>query len=52
MNKIKEGKKCKEKKQIVKEDYSKKITYSTSESEKLNLLDIVEMYLCKSCVRI
>lgn len=51
MNKKKEVKKDKDKKQIA-DDYSKKITYSTSESEKLNLLDIVEMYLCKSCVRI
>ena len=48
MNKKKEVKKDKDKKQIA-DDYSKKITYSTSESEKL---DIVEMYLCKSCVRI
>ena len=47
----KEVKKDKDKKQIA-DDYSKKITYSTSESEKLDLLDIVEMYLCKSCVRI
>ena len=51
MNKKKEVKKDKDKKQIA-DDYSKKITYSTSESEKLDLLDIVEMYLCKSCVRI
>ena len=51
MNKKKEVKKGKDKKQIA-DDYSKKITYSTSESEKLDLLDIVEMYLCKSCVRI
>ena len=50
MNKKKEVKKDKDKKQIA-DDYSKKITYSTSESEKLDLLDIVEMYLCKSCVR-
>ena len=51
MNKKKEVKKDKDKKQIA-DDYSKKITYSTRESEKLDLLDIVEMYLCKSCVRI
>jgi hypothetical protein fgonA2_07221 len=51
MNKKKEVKKDKDKKQIA-DDCSKKITYSTSESEKLDLLDIVEMYLCKSCVRI
>lgn len=51
MNKKKEVKKDMDKKQIA-DDYSKKITYSTSESEKLDLLDIVEMYLCKSCVRI
>ena len=51
MNKKKEVKKDKDKKQIA-DDYAKKITYSTSESEKLDLLDIVEMYLCKSCVRI
>ena len=50
MNKKKEVKKDKDRKQIA--DDSKKITYSTSESEKLDLLDIVEMYLCKSCVRI
>lgn len=49
MNKKKEVKNGK--KQIA-DDYSKKITYSMSESEKLDLLDIVEMYLCKSCVRI
>ena len=73
MNKKKEVKKDKDKKQIaddcskerenhsrrgikdkkqIADDCSKKITYSTSESEKLDLLDIVEMYLCKSCVRI
>lgn len=51
MNKKKEVEKDNDKKQIA-DDYSKKITYSTSESEKLDLLDIVEMYLCKSCVRI
>ena len=51
MNKTKEVKQDKDKKQIA-DDYSKKTTYSTSESEKLDLLDIVEMYLCKSCVRI
>ena len=51
MNKKKEVKKDKDKKQIA-DDCSKKITYSTSKSEKLDLLDIVEMYLCKSCVRI
>ena len=51
MNKKKEVKKDKNKKQIA-DDYSEKITYSTSESEKLDLLDIVEMYLCKSYVRI
>ncbi len=51
MNKKKEVKKDKDKKQIA-DKYSKKITYSTSENEKLDLLDIVEMYLCKSCVRI
>lgn len=49
MNKKKEVEKDNDKKQIA-DDYSKKITYSTSESEKLDLLDIVEMYLCKSCV--
>ncbi len=52
MNKIKKDKKCKEKKQIVKEEYSKKITYSTSKNEKLDLLEIIEMYLCKSCIRL
>lgn len=51
MNKKKEVEKDNDKKQIA-DDYSKKITYSTSESEKLDLLDIVEMYLYKSCVRI
>ena len=49
MNKKKEIKK--DKKQIA-DDYSKQITYSTSESKMLDLLDIVEMYLCKSCARI
>lgn len=51
MNKKKEVKKDKDKKQIA-DNYSKKITYSTSESEKHDLLDTVEIYLCKSCVRI
>ena len=51
MNKTKEVKQDKDKKQIA-DDYSKKITYSTSENEKLDLLDIVEIYLCKACVRI
>ena len=51
MNRKKEVKKGKDKKQIA-DKYSKKTTYSTSENEKLDLLDIVEMFLCKSCVRI
>lgn len=38
--------------QIVKEDYSKKITYAQSKNETLDLLDIVELFLCKDCVRL
>lgn len=52
MNKIKEVKKDKGTKHIYKKDYSKKITYSTSKNEKIDLLDIVEMYLCKSCIKL
>lgn len=51
MDKTKEEKKKKDKKQID-EDYSKNITYSTSKSESLDLLDIVEMYLCRNCIKI
>ena len=51
MNKKKEVKKDKDKKQIA-DDYSKKITYSTSESEKLDLLDIIEMHLLRSVIKL
>ncbi|EGG90598.1 hypothetical protein HMPREF0491_00469 [Lachnospiraceae oral taxon 107 str. F0167] len=42
----------KDKKQAIKKDYSKNITYSTSKNERVDLLDIVEMYLCKSCIKL
>lgn len=42
----------KDKKQVIKKDYSKNITYSTSKNERVDLLDIVEMYLCKSCIKL
>ena len=38
----------KDKKQAIKKGYSKNITYSTSKNERVDLLDIVEMYLCKT----
>lgn len=39
------------KEQIVQAD-NKIVTYSTSEGEKLDLLEIIENFLCQSCVRI
>lgn len=51
MKKEKEVNKNKDKKQIA-DDYSKKITYSTSKNEKIDLLDIIEMYLCKACIKL
>lgn len=51
MKKDKEANKNKDKKQIV-DDYTKKITYSTSKKETIDLLDIVEMYLCKACIKL
>ncbi|WP_445013801.1 hypothetical protein [Streptococcus pyogenes] len=48
----KEKKKCKPKEQISKEDYSKKITYTQSDKESLDLLEIVELYLCRACIRL
>lgn len=39
------------KKQIVQTD-NKIVTYSTSEGEKLDLLEIIENFLCQSCVHI
>ncbi len=47
MSEKKEVKKERCKEQIV-SAYSDKITYSVSETETVDLLDIVEMYLCKS----
>jgi hypothetical protein fgonA2_07221 len=35
-----------------KQEYLKKITYSTSKNEKIDLLDVVEMYLCKACIKL
>ena len=51
MKKKKEDEKNKDKKQIA-DDYTKKITYSTSKNETVDLLEIVEMYLCKSCIKL
>lgn len=48
----KKKKKCKPKEQISKEGYSKKITYTQSDKESLDLLDIVELYLCRACIRL
>lgn len=48
----KEKKKYKPKERISKEDYSKKITYTQSDKESLDLLDIVELYLCRACIRL
>lgn len=45
------NKKNEDKKQI-ENNYEKKITYSSSKSEKLDLLDIVEMYLLRSVVKL
>ena len=50
MKKNKTGK-DEDKKQI-EENYGTKITYSSSDNEKLELLDIIEMYLLKSVIRI
>jgi len=46
-----ENKKNEEKKQIEK-NYEKKITYSSSKSEKLDLLDIIEMHLLRSVIKL
>lgn len=51
MKKEKEANKNKDKKQIA-DDYTKKITYSTSKNGTIDLLDIVEMYLCKVCIKL
>ena len=51
MKKDKEANKNKDKKQIA-DDYSKKITYSTSKNGTIDLLDIIEMYLCKACIKL
>ena len=51
MKKEKEVNENKDKKQIA-DDYSKKITYSTSKNEQIDLLDIIEMYLCKACIKL
>ncbi len=39
-------------KQIAKEDYSKKVTYSQSKNETLDLLEIIELHLCRSCIKL
>lgn len=39
-------------KQIVKEDYRKKITYSQSKSEPVDLLEIIELHLCRACIKL
>lgn len=53
MNKVKIKKdKNKPNEQIEKEEYSKKITYTQSKNETLDLLDIVELFLCKACIRL
>lgn len=46
-----ENKKNEDKKQIEK-NYEKKITYSSSKSEKLDLLDIIEMHLLRSVIKL
>ncbi len=51
MKKEKEANKNKDKKQIA-DEYTKKITYSTSKNGTIDLLDIVEMYLCKACIKL
>ena len=51
MKKEKEANKNKDKKQIA-DDYSKKIPSSTSKNGTNDLLEIVEMYLCKSCIKL
>ena len=43
----KEKKTYEPKEQMSKEDYSKKITYTQSDKKSLDLLDIVELYLCR-----
>lgn len=45
------NKNSKEDKQIEKLE-RENITYSTSEENGLDLLEIVEMYLCKSCIKL
>ena len=52
MEKDKKVRMTKDKKQAIKKEYSKNITYSTSKNERVDLLDIVEMYLCKSCIKL
>jgi hypothetical protein len=46
-----ENKKHEDKKQIDKK-YEKKITYSSSKNEKLDLLEIIEMHLCRSVIKL
>lgn len=51
MKKEKKVNKNKDKKQIA-NNHSKKITYSTSKNEQIDLLDIFEMYLCKTYIKL
>lgn len=46
-----ENKKKEDKKQIEK-NYEKKITYSSGKSENLDLLDIIEMHLLRSVIKL
>ena len=46
-----ENKKNEDNKQIEK-SYEKKITYSASRSEKLDLLEIIEMHLLRSVIKL
>lgn len=45
------NRKNEDKKQIEK-NYDKKITYSSSNNEKLDLLDIIEMHLLRSVIKL
>lgn len=51
MDERKRSKKSNEEKQIKKSEQVS-ITYSTSNDTELDLLEIIEMYLCKSCIKL
>lgn len=51
MDERKRSQKSNDEKQIKKSEQVN-ITYSTSKDTELDLLEIIEMYLCKSCIKL